>query len=155
MRSKYHDGRHSHPLFHTWNGMIRRCHDPKKADYNYYGGRGITVCDRWHDFWKFVEDMEPKPDGLSLDRIDNDKGYSKDNCRWISLKKNCNNRRDNTITTWAGVSLTISEMSDLLEINYSTLRSRVRRTGDIFNPQRDRKLEKKVQEANNERYSIR
>ena len=132
MRSKYHDGRHSHPLFHTWNGMIRRCHDPKKSDYNYYGGRGITVCDRWHDFWKFVEDMEPKPKGLSIDRIDNDKGYSKDNCRWVSHVTQCNNRRTTNLVTWGGETLSLKQWAVILEMPYRRLQNRYHKHKRIF-----------------------
>ena len=142
LRTKYFDGRLSHPLFQLWRGMMRRCYDKKKSDYNYYGGRGITVESSWHDFWKFVRDVSPRPDSHQLDRIDNNKGYSKDNCRWVTSKENSNNTRGNTIVSYADVDLTISQFADILEINYSTLRSRVRRTGSMFNPQRDRKLEK-------------
>lgn len=145
MREKYHDGRHSHPLFHTWSGMMRRCHDRTKADYDFYGGRGITVCERWHDFWTFVKDMGEKPKAnYSIDRKDNSKGYSPENCHWISHQQQCLNRRSNKQLSWAGEQMTMKELAIMLEIPYTTLRSRVRRTGDIYNTQRDRKLERKV-----------
>lgn len=141
-RVKYFDGRHSHPLFQLWKGMMRRCYDINKLDYKYYGGRGIKVDSSWHDFWNFVKDVSPRPNNYQLDRINNNKEYSKDNCRWVSSKENSNNTRANTIIKYADICLTLSQFADILEIKYSTLRSRVRRTGTIFNHQKDRKLEK-------------
>lgn len=82
--------------FNIYNSMIARCY--RKTDYHYkwYGVRGITVCERWRNsFGNFIEDMGFKPDKkLSLDRIDNDLGYSKENCKWSTQKEQCNNRRN-------------------------------------------------------------
>ena len=75
----------NHRLYDAWNNMMCRCYNPKIPNYKYYGARGITVCDEWHDVKKFIDDMYPDYiEGLTLDRIDNDKGYSKDNCRWTN-----------------------------------------------------------------------
>jgi len=76
------------PIYRVWAAMITRCSDPKYKKYKYYGGRGITVCDRWLRFENFYEDMGERPSGLQIDRIDNDKGYSPDNCRWVTAKEN-------------------------------------------------------------------
>lgn len=86
----------SKPLYHTWQGMIRRCNDPKYINYKYYGARGIKVCDRWmNSYDDFVSDVGEKPKGCSLDRIDVDGDYNPDNCKWSTFKEQSRNRRIN------------------------------------------------------------
>ena len=89
-------GLSNHQLYHTWSSMKQRCTNPKVPEFNAYGGRGIKVCDEWtHDFkafydWAMANGYDPK---LSIDRIDNDKGYSPDNCRWATMEQQIANRR--------------------------------------------------------------
>ena len=75
-------------IYKIWVGLLSRCYNSKVRIYKYYGGRGIKVCDRWIKFENFYADMGDRPNGLQLDRIDNDKGYSPDNCRWVTPKEN-------------------------------------------------------------------
>lgn len=92
----YVDGRTKHPLYITWVMMIRRCHNPKSDAFNNYGGRMIFVCDEWrNDFWKFVVDIGPRPTvNHTVERVDNNAGYSKDNCIWATRLIQRHNRRD-------------------------------------------------------------
>jgi len=78
--------------FGIWWQMIQRCRNPNHKAFPRYGGRGIRVCDRWQEFTAFLDDMGPKPDGLSLDRIDNNGNYEPSNCQWATSKQQTNNR---------------------------------------------------------------
>jgi hypothetical protein len=113
-------------IYLVWASMKARCSDENKEFYKYYGGRGIAVCDRWKDFENFYADMGDRPEGLSLDRIDNNKGYSPDNCRWAT---NLQQRRNTRINTWLefnGERRVLTEWAEIVNLSPATIRSRLR-----------------------------
>ena len=110
-----------------WALMRRRCNNPKDKRYADYGGRGITVCARWDSFENFLADMGPMPDGTSLERRNNDLGYSPDNCKWATRKEQQRNRRTNRLVTFRGETKTIVEWSELLGIAENAIRTRLDR----------------------------
>jgi hypothetical protein len=87
------------PEYRTWLAVKARCCNPRSANWAYYGGRGITICDQWRNsFSAFLADMGPRPDGFSIDRINNDLGYSPENCRWATWSQQSHNNRHTKLT---------------------------------------------------------
>jgi len=110
----------------SWSGMLQRCLNPKSHKYNRYGGAGVTVCKEWLTFDGFLADMGERPEGKSLDRIDNDKGYFKGNCRWATSKEQMANRRRNIRVTYKGEAIALSLLAHKLGIHRDTLAFRIR-----------------------------
>lgn len=109
------------------SNMIQRCSNPNNSFFYRYGGRGITVCPEWRNRKVFKEWAVKNgyAEFLTLDRINNDWGYSPDNCRWVSIKVNCNNRSSSHIVTAFGEKHSLKEWSEILGISYNTLKKRV------------------------------
>lgn len=93
LRHGHKAGRRISKTYSTWANMLTRCRNPKATHYRYYGGRGVTVCERWLVFANFLEDMGERPEGLTLDRRDPYGNYEPDNCRWATWTEQRANRR--------------------------------------------------------------
>lgn len=115
--------------YKIWAGIRKRCNYKKDKDFDYYGGRGIRVCERWEKFENFFKDMGERPKGMTLDRIDNNGNYCKENCRWISRKRQMNNTRYNHLLTYKGKTMSMMDWSEYLEIPYSRIRTRINTFG--------------------------
>jgi len=112
-------------IYWVWASMKQRCFDRNKSDYHRYGGRGITVCKRWLEFKNFEEDMKiGYKKGLTLDRINNDEDYSRNNCRWATQKQQANNRRSNRVVYFKGKSKTLTQWIEFFDLKPSTVRQR-------------------------------
>lgn len=115
-------------LHSIWKAMRKRCNNPHDSAYNYYGGKGIKVCEEWDDFTSFKEWAMANgySDDLTIDRIDSDKDYCPQNCRWSNFKDQCNNRTNNCFIEYNGERLTIAQWSERLGIKYTTLYRRIK-----------------------------
>ena len=116
-------------LHNVWRAMLRRCSDKRQDDYCYYGGKGVSVCDEWRDDYIAFKEWSLQngySEELTIDRIDVDRDYSPDNCRWVSMKVQCNNRTSNRKYVVDGRELTIAEISEIYRIPYSRLYMRLR-----------------------------
>lgn len=118
-------------LFTIWWAMICRCENENNKSYPNYGGRGICVCDEWHDSSAFFEWAlnNGYSDGLSIERIDVDEGYSPDNCKWITREKQAHNKRNNFMVDFEGEQKRLVQLCEEYGIDYSTVYQRVRKLG--------------------------
>ena len=117
--------------YKIWSNMKGRCQNPNDDAYDRYGGRGITCCERWEKFENFFEDMGNRPKGTSLDRIENSKGYSKDNCRWATSTEQGRNKRNNVLIEINGVTRCQSEWCEIAGVSAEKIRNLRRRGADL------------------------
>lgn len=121
-------GLSSSRLYNIWVNMRQRCYNPKNRAYDRYGGRGITVCDEWKDnfqtFYSWAISNGYDPD-LSIDRIDNDRGYSPENCRWATSSEQARNRRSDHLITFQGETRTMVEWVEEMKIPINILSLRI------------------------------
>lgn len=130
---KTREGKHLHarggvgtPTYQTWLHMRQRCLNTGDDAFENYGGRGVTICPEWSDFSVFLCDMGPRPEGKTIDRIDNSAGYSKDNCRWASSKQQLRNKRNNHLVFWANREMTLAEAIEGSGLTHQVVTSRLR-----------------------------
>lgn len=112
--------------FKTWDSMRQRCRNPDNKDFANYGGRGISVCDRWNEFQTFLADMGERPSGMTLDRIDVNGNYEPSNCRWATPKAQSRNKRNNVVVEFDGQQMTVAEWAEKTGIERKTLEYRIR-----------------------------
>lgn len=112
--------------YRTYSAMLARCYNPNVRNYESYGGRGITVCERWlHSFENFLADIGRRPPGLSLDRINNDGNYGPENCRWATLREQNQNTRTNKFLTFKGETLPQVEWERRMGLSRGLLCARI------------------------------
>lgn len=114
-------------IYKTWSAIIQRCKNPNDRNYYNYGGRGIAVCDSWLNFENFYKDMGEIPKGKSIDRINNDGNYCKENCKWSTVKEQCNNKRNTYFITYNGKTQTLTQWSEEIMIDSHVLYTRLKR----------------------------
>lgn len=122
----------THGLSHTsayssWAKMMQRCYDSRHPYFTAYGGAGVEVCQEWHRFEQFYEDMGERPEGTTLDRKEGSKGYYKDNCRWATRKEQANNTKGNHLIRYRGKEYTLSALAERFGLQSATLRKRLAR----------------------------
>jgi hypothetical protein len=116
--------------YRIWKNMKTRCYNPNSYGWKWYGEKGVTVCDRWRaSFINFVADMGEIPDGMSLDRIDNDLGYSPENCRLVPVKEQPQNSSRVNFITYKGKTQSITKWAKEIGVTRSTLSSRLNKLG--------------------------
>lgn len=120
-------------LYKIWKSMMDRCHNENSQQFRLYGGNGRTVCNEWHSFDNFVAwaDQNGYKDGLTIDRVDNSLGYSPDNCRWVSMQVQQNNRCNNRVISYKGESHTLADWARLLGFERHVLANRLNRNWSV------------------------
>lgn len=126
-----HHGMEGTHIYHSWESMIQRCNNQNSQSYKYYGGKGIAVCKRWYIFANFYEDMGDRPEGMTLDRIDNKMDYYLENCRWSTYKNQARNRNNNRIIIYKNQQYCIAELAEIYGLTHSTLTTRIRQNWDM------------------------
>ncbi len=111
----------------TWIQIIQRCTNPKRIDYKNYGGRGIKICEAWMKFEGFLQDMGERPSNTSIDRVNNNGNYCKENCKWSTRKEQQRNKRDNKSITIGDETKCIAGWCEELGLRYHTVITRLRR----------------------------
>ena len=113
------------PERRVYDAMKQRCNNPKNKQFPDYGGRGITVCQRWDKSYQaFLKDMGRRPEGFTLERLDNNLGYSPENCAWVDKIAQANNKRNNQLVTYQGITKSLTRWAIDLGLKQSTVSQR-------------------------------
>lgn len=128
LRSKVHGLSHSRE-HNKWCSMLARVYNKNVLSYKHYGGRGIGVCERWNNFENFLEDMGKCPDGMTLERLDNNGNYEPGNCAWKSRMDQANNKRNNIFIEYIGKRQTMTQWARDLNLKFPTLWARINKLG--------------------------
>lgn len=113
--------------YSKWGGMRERCLNPSNKNFSDYGGRGIAICERWQKFENFLADMGEPPEGMTIDRINNEGNYEPGNCRWATVTEQNRNKRTSAILEYRGERRTISHWAESLGVSKSVLRYYIRK----------------------------
>lgn len=127
------------PYYHVWASMLDRCRNPNNIQYADYGGRGIRVCEQWKAYRNFAADMGPRPDGMTLDRINNDGNYEPGNCRWATRKEQQRNQRRAVYVMIEGQRYRAIELADRSGLKSDTIIARAKRGlsyDEVMSPER-------------------
>lgn len=114
-------------VWRAWKEMKRRCTDHRRRNYSDYGGRGISVCERWNSFDNFLFDMGEPPDGMSIDRINNEGNYEKGNCRWTDRTTQNRNSRNCRLLSFGGQTRCVTEWAEITGLHVGTIRERLKK----------------------------
>lgn len=114
------------PSWRSWVGMFDRCYNKKNHAYKNYGGRGISVCRRWHKFINFYADMGDRPPGASIERIDNDGNYNPSNCKWATRAEQRRNSRQNVLIRFGGITMCMADWAKESGISRAVLHARIK-----------------------------
>lgn len=112
-------------IYFCWHGMMQRTSNANSKAFKNYGGRGIVVCERWHSFENFLNDMGRGKPGWTLERIDNSKGYCLENCCWATRVRQCRNKRNNVVLTVRGITGCLIELCERFGVRFSLVRRRI------------------------------
>ena len=118
------------PAYRSWYSMMSRCYREDHQSFCRYGGRGISVCERWRNSANFIADMGQPKAGQQLDRIDNNGNYEPGNCRWVSREENCNNKSNTRLVSWMGEMVPLAALCRRLGIDYQIVKNRITRGWD-------------------------
>lgn len=122
--------------YRSWVGLLQRCNNKRNKNFKRYGARGIKVCNRWFKFDNFLQDMGEKPKGFTIERVNNNGNYEKQNCIWIPKSHQANNRRTCQYYYLDGVKLNVTQLAKKLGITRDALYNRIRRKSKLFKLQK-------------------